>query len=154
MPQRFTVRPFQLRDLPRILQIEVASFGADAYDRNLFAEYARISPRLFLVAAPSSGKPRRVCGYSISLVLPKGDRAELVSLALDPAFLGSGAADSLMRSTLRRLRLRRVSRLTLTVKISNLRALRFYQKYGFRKLRRAPAYYEDGADGILMSLAL
>ena len=59
-----------------------------------------------------------------------------------------------MQSTLRRLRLRRVARLTLTVKITNLRARHFYEKYGFRKLRRAPAYYEDGADGILMSLPL
>ena len=52
------------RDLPRILEIEAASFGPDAYDRKLFAEYARISPRLFLVAGA-----RRVCGYSIARIL-------------------------------------------------------------------------------------
>jgi ribosomal-protein-alanine N-acetyltransferase len=146
MSGRFSVRPVMQRDLPRILEIEAASFGADAYDRKLFAEYAHISPRLFLVA-----EARRVCGYSITCILAGGTRAELVSLAVAPAFLGSGAAAALMDSTIRRLRLRQIARLTLTVKITNLRARRFYEKYGFRKLRRAPAYYEDGADGILMA---
>jgi [ribosomal protein S18]-alanine N-acetyltransferase len=146
MSGRFSVRPVLQRDLPRILEIEAASFGADAYDRNLFAEYARLSPRLFLVV-----ETRGVCGYSIACILAGGVRAELVSLAVAPNFLGSGAAAALLGSTVRRLRLRGVGRLTLTVKITNLRARRFYEKSGFRKLRRAPAYYEDGADGVLMA---
>jgi ribosomal-protein-alanine N-acetyltransferase len=147
MPRRFSVRPVTQRDLPRILEIEAASFGADAYDRNLFAEYARHCPGLFLVAVD-----REVRGYAISCLRPGPiHRAELVSLAVDPAFLGSGAAAALMDSTLRRLRLRGITRFSLTVKATNLRARRFYEKYGFRKLRRAPAYYEDGADGVLMA---
>src|ERR1035438_5748892 len=146
MSRRFSVRPVRQRALPRILKIEAASFGPDAYDRKLFAEYARIPPRLFLVA-----EARRVCGYSIACILAAGARAELVSIAIDPAFLGSGAAAALMESTFRRLRLRKIARITLIVKITNLRARRFYEKFGFRKLRRAPAYYEDGADGILMA---
>src|ERR1035438_487017 len=104
MSRPFSVRPVLQRDLPRILKIEAASFGAAAYDRNLFAEYARISPRLFLVA-----EARRVCGYSITCLLAGGARAELVSLALDPAFLGSGDAAALLESTIRRLRLRHVA---------------------------------------------
>ena len=39
MPKLFVIRPFRQRDLDRILEIEAASFGKDAYDRNLFAEY-------------------------------------------------------------------------------------------------------------------
>jgi len=69
---------------------------------------------------------------------------------VDPAALGKGAATALMDSILRRLRLRGVERLGLTVKVMNDRAIRFYKKYGFRKLRRAPHYYEDGADGLIL----
>jgi len=39
MPAPFTVRKLRLRDLDRILEIECASFGEDAYDRNLFADH-------------------------------------------------------------------------------------------------------------------
>ena len=148
MKKRFVIRPVRHRDLDRIEIIEAASFGADAYDRKLFAEYTRICGGLFLVAEAGT----KVIGYSIT-ALParwKGERAELVSVAVDPAYLGKGAAAAMMEGTLLRLRRRRVVRLGLTVKVSNLRARAFYDKYGFRKVRRLAGYYEDGADGLLL----
>jgi ribosomal-protein-alanine N-acetyltransferase len=149
MYNRFAVRRVRLRDLDRILEIEAASFGADAYDRNLFAEYTRKCGGLFLVADWGS----KVCAYSIAVLSPRvsPNRAELVSVAVDPAFLGKGAASALMDSTLRRLRLRGVTRLGLMVNVMNFRAIRFYKKYGFRNIRRVPGYYENGADGISMA---
>jgi ribosomal-protein-alanine N-acetyltransferase len=149
MENRFEVRRVRLRDLGRILEIEEASFGADAYDRNLFAEYTRKCGGLFLVADWGN----KVRAYSIAALSPRptGNRAELVSLAVDPAFLGRGAASALMDSTLRRLRRRGVTRLGLMVNVMNFRALGFYKKYGFRKIRRVSNYYENGADGISMA---
>jgi ribosomal-protein-alanine N-acetyltransferase len=37
------------------------------------------------------------------------------------------------------------------VKVTNHAALKFYEKYGFRKLRRVAGYYEDGKDGFRMA---
>jgi ribosomal-protein-alanine N-acetyltransferase len=148
MKNRFAVRLVRQFDLDRIEVIEAASFGADAYDRNLFAEYTRICGDLFLVAEAGT----KVIGYSITALPARwgGERAELVSVAVDPAFLGKGAAAAMMESTLRRLRRRRVARLGLTVKVTNQRARAFYDKFGFRKLRRMAGYYEDGEDGLML----
>jgi ribosomal-protein-alanine N-acetyltransferase len=152
MQKHFSVRRAKARDLDRILQIEIAAFGPDAYDRKLFAEYTRNCGDLFLVAEGGAGADAKVYGYAITcLCASTGRRAELVSLALDPAVLGQGAASDLMHSILRRLKLRGVERLGLTVKVTNHRALAFYKKFGFHKLRRAPRYYEDGADGLLLA---
>jgi ribosomal-protein-alanine N-acetyltransferase len=131
------------------LEIETASFGADAYDRNLFAEYTLKCGGLFLVAEWGT----KVCAYSIAFI-PAGStgmRAELVSVAVDPAFFGRGAASALMDSTMRRLRRRGITRLGLMVKETNLPARAFYEKYGFRKLRRVARYYEDGSDGLSLA---
>ena len=148
MKNRIAVRRVRARDLERILEIEVATFDVDAYDRNLFAEYTRKCGDLFLVSLAGT----KVVGYAI--VCRGGpaaaNRADLVSIAVDPAVLGKGAGTALMDSILRRLRLRGIDRLVLTVKVTNARALAFYQRYGFRKLRRAPRYYEDGADGFIL----
>ena len=145
MEKRFTKRPVRHRDLDRILKIEEASFGVDAYDRNLFAEYTRKCGGLFLVAEWGT----KVCAYSITATL--GNRAELVSVAVDPAFLGKGAATALLDSTVRRLRRRGIARLGLMVKETNHPARAFYAKYGFRKLRRVARYYEDCADGLRLA---
>jgi ribosomal-protein-alanine N-acetyltransferase len=149
MDTHFTVRPARRRDLDRILEIETASFGADAYDRNLFAEYTRKCGGLFLVAEWGT----RVCAYSITAISPARlrNRAELVSVAVDPHFLGKGAASALMDSTLRRLRRRKITRLALMVKVTNRPARALYEKYGFRTLRRVPRYYEDGAAALSLA---
>ena len=144
----FTVWKLRWKDMDRILEIERASFGADAYDRNLFADHLRRDGNLFLAAA----RGREVCGYLMAST--RGERAELVSIAVDPAARGQGSASALMESALRRLRRRRIVRLTLMVKGSNREAQACYVKYGFAKVRRAPRYYEDGSDGWVMARTL
>lgn len=154
MPDSISVRRLRAVDLDRILHIENASFGADAYDRNLFAEFLDKCGDLFLVAARGA----RVCGYMITCVrgaARQGIRtAEVVSVAIEPPERGRGLASALMESTLRRLRRRGVDRLTLMVRKTNLPALAFYAKYGFRRVRTVRGYYEDGEDALLMTLPL
>jgi [ribosomal protein S18]-alanine N-acetyltransferase len=149
MPARFLVRRLRNSDLDRILEIENLSFGQDAYDRNLFAEFSLKCGDLFLVVEGD----RKVCGYMITCIRGKGasGRAELASVAVDPSARGSGAASALMDSTLRRLRLRGIGRLALMVKVTNQQARAFYEKYGFRQVRTVRGYYEDGGDGWLMA---
>jgi ribosomal-protein-alanine N-acetyltransferase len=145
MPARIAVRRVRRVDLDRIMEIENASFGADAYDRNLFAEFLDTGGDLFL-AAEESGK---LLGYLVAS--RKARRAEVVSVAVDPACRGRHVASTLMDSALRRLRLRGVARLVLMVKTTNHEARAFYEKYAFQKVRRVRRYYEDGADGWLMA---
>ncbi len=149
MPKRFSVRLLRHSDLDRILEIEHLSFGEDAYDRNLFAEFIRKCGDLFLAVE----RHRKVCGYMVTCTRGQGPlrRAEVVSIAVDPAARGKGAASALMESTLRRLRLRGIGRLGLMVRVTNQAARSFYEKYGFRKVRTVRGYYEDGADGWLMA---
>jgi [ribosomal protein S18]-alanine N-acetyltransferase len=152
MRTKISVRPFRMPDMDQILAIEKASFGTDAYERNLFAELFNSCGRLFLVAVAG----RNICGYMVTCMRGSRapDAAELVSLAVHPESRGRGAASTLMRGTVRRLRLRKVLRFSLMVRVSNETARRFYERNGFRKLRTVSGYYEDGEDGVLMSRAL
>lgn len=149
MPVQHRIRRAAPDDLDRILAIEGASFGREAYDCKLFAHFLRQCGDLFLVAE----RNRQVCGYIVTCI--RGGRgvarAELVSVAVEPAKRTKGTASALLESTLRRLRRRGVQRLNLVVRSDNRPALAFYEKYGFRRIRRVPRYYEDGADGIAMA---
>jgi ribosomal-protein-alanine acetyltransferase len=148
MPASVDIRLFRLRDFDRLLEIEHASFGMDAYDRNLFAAFYDKCGPLFLVAEAK----RSVCGYSVTCI--RGARAELVSIAVDPKDRGRGVASALLESTLRRLRRRGVTRFRLTVRLMNHPARAFYEKYGFRPSRIVRGYYEDGEDGLSMTKQL
>jgi [ribosomal protein S18]-alanine N-acetyltransferase len=149
MPSEFTTRRLRAADLDRILAIEHECFGADAWDRNLFAEYLCDWGDLFLVA---EGR-RRVYGYVLACIRSRTavPSAELVSIAVVGAARRQGAATVLLASIMRRLRRRAILRLSLMVKVTNTGAMAFYDRHGFSRIRRVPGYYEDGTDGFLMS---
>jgi ribosomal-protein-alanine N-acetyltransferase len=152
MPAKHTIRRFKPADMHRVLEIERACFGKDAYDRKLFAEYQRKCGDLFLLAEGS----RTVDGYSIACVSERLGNliASLESIAVAPRARGKGAASLLLKSTIRRLKLQGVRRITLMVRRSNAVALQFYERRGFTAVRRAPEYYEDGEEGLVMRLTL
>jgi [ribosomal protein S18]-alanine N-acetyltransferase len=145
---RLEIRPFQSRDLARILEIEQASFGSDAWDRGLFLEYFRSCPELFLVARHG----RRIGGYIITCAGPK--EAELVSIAVDPRDRLRGLGRAMLDATLAQLRSRRVGSWWLMVETSNDAAIRFYESYGFLRKRRTKRYYGAGRDAWRMKFKL
>jgi [ribosomal protein S18]-alanine N-acetyltransferase len=145
MEAPLTVRAIRLKDLDRVMEIERSSFGAGAYERALFLEYYRARTTIFLAV----GSGARALGYALAEI--QGPRAELVSIAVDPVDRRAGAASVLLGSLLRRLRRRRIARLSLMVRAGNRGAQALYRKHDFRRVRRVPRYYEDGADGWLMT---
>ena len=152
MHQRFRILPARPQELDRILEIEHACFGRDAYDRNLFAGFFHKCGDLFLTVKEA----RDICGYMVTCIRGKGPaaRAELVSVAVDPKAQKRGAATALMKSTIRRLKLRKVGTISLMVRVSNMAAQAFYEKFGFAKGKRVKRYYEDAEDGWYMKRSL
>jgi ribosomal-protein-alanine N-acetyltransferase len=148
MQPAYKIRPFRMSDLDTLIEIERSSFGADAYDRKLFAELFAACGRLFLVAAAGT----RIRAYIVTETAVRREMlcADVVSLAVGPAWRGRGIARALMRGTLRRLRLRKVRRVTLAVRASNGPAQALYQRFGFTRLRLVRGYYEDGEDALVL----
>ena len=142
------VRPFQSRNLDRILEIEHDSFGRDAWNRQLFLDYVRQCPELFLVASHS----RRIGGYIITCT--EGKDAELVSIAVDPRDRLRGLGKAMLDATIAQLRARRVKAWWLMVETVNESAIRFYESYGFTRKRRTRRYYGAGRDAWRMKFSL
>jgi ribosomal-protein-alanine N-acetyltransferase len=145
------VRRFERRDLERVVEIERASFGKDAWPSELFLAYWRASPELFLIAKDHKrGAGRGIAGYSIARTDWRG--AELESIAVDPPYRGRGVAQALLQATLRCLRSSGIGALRLMVSTANEPALRFYQRFGFTRVRKVARYYGPGRDGWRMRL--
>ena len=128
-----------------MLEIERASFGKDAWTAELFLEYWRACPQLFLIARQG----RRIAGYSITRTTWRG--AELESIAVDPPYRGRGVAQALLKATISWLR---AGSLRLMVGTENEPALRFYQQFGFMRVKKVKRYYGPGRDAWRMRLKL
>jgi len=139
------VRQFARRDLRRIVEIERASFGKDAWPAELFLEYWRAAPEFFLIAKDHG----KIAGYSITRTDWCG--AELESIAVDPRYRGRGIAQALLQATIVRLG---SGALRLMVSTANEPALRFYLQFGFIRVRKVANYYGAGRDAWRMRLKL
>jgi ribosomal-protein-alanine N-acetyltransferase len=140
--------PFRRRHLERILAIERASFGAQAWPRALFLDYYR-DCRGFFWAAKVSG---RIAGYIVTCV-EKGV-AEVASLAVHPDYRRRGVARALLRHTLRSLAAAGIRRAELAVRTDNQAGERLYRSFGFEQVRTVRRYYEDGTDAFRMARAI
>jgi [ribosomal protein S18]-alanine N-acetyltransferase len=148
MAASIEVHPFERRDLDRVAEIERVSFGKDAWQTELFLDYWRLTPELFLIAKDSN----RIAGYSITRTDWRG--AELESIAVDPRYRGRGVAQALLQSTIAKLRSERAGALRLMVSTANESALRFYERFGFTRVKRIKRYYGSGRDAWRMRMEL
>jgi ribosomal-protein-alanine N-acetyltransferase len=105
----------------------------------MFLQLYRECADLFVVAKRS----RRIAAYMSTCA--DSQQAELISIAVDPKWRKLGLGSALMRHTLAALKVRKVQRVVLMVRIDNTEAVRFYQQFGFTRVRKVPRYYEDGA---------
>ncbi|MDN5098834.1 GNAT family N-acetyltransferase [Aliarcobacter butzleri] len=89
-------------------------------------------------------KDEKIVGYI--LWLERKNYYRLYSLAVDSSFQGLGIASRLLEYSFEKLRNKNFS---LEVKIKNIKAIKLYEKYGFKIKKVLKDYYED-SDGYLM----
>jgi ribosomal-protein-alanine N-acetyltransferase len=142
------IRQARFADLKRMLEIENASFPIHPWDREIFLNYMRDFGDMFFVAKAG----RRICGYVI--IAKDATRAELASIAVDPAYRGLGIGHKMLQHTLSLLRDGKIETWWLTARVSNVTAINFYESLGFQRTRKVKRYYENGEDGVRMQLKL
>ncbi|MCE4604582.1 MAG: GNAT family N-acetyltransferase [Aeropyrum sp.] len=75
----------------------------------------------------------------------------LVSIAVRPGYRRLGVGSALMSETVRVMKeIYGVESIFLEVRVSNIQAIRLYEKFGFVKVRRIKGYYRDGEDAFVM----
>lgn len=93
-------------------------------------------------------------GYALFSFLPGDDTAHLLKICLDPGQRGRGIAQEFWSEMAQWLRKEKIEKVFLEVEEPNLTAIGFYQKVGFRELRKVKGYYSDGVNGLMMLLTL
>lgn len=108
---------------------------ADPWSENAIASELSNPLAYWLVAMEED----RVVGY-IGSQSVLGE-ADMMNIAVDPAFRRRSVARLLIEALVAQLRTRSVTSLTLEVRASNETAIALYEKTGFRQVGRRPSYY-------------
>lgn len=126
------IRPGNMRDLPRIGDIQVASHLGANWDPATYLAYD-------LKIAEKRGQ---IAGFLVSRDVGGGE-IEVLNLAVDPAFRREGIATALMQSV-------PADHVFLEVRESNASAIALYQQLGFTEVGRRPDYYDDPVENAIV----
>ncbi len=133
---------------------EVTSLDCELFPRpwNL-EQWGSLSRDRFLLFTWRS-QESRLLGFALYGVAPGDDVAHLYKILLRPEYRGMGEAKAFWLAITERLRGRGYASVYLEVESLNHVAIRFYERAGFRHLRRVRSYYSDGGDALMMNLTL
>ncbi|POF61654.1 ribosomal-protein-alanine N-acetyltransferase [Novacetimonas maltaceti] len=145
-----TAMPAAMADLPLLARIHAASFTPDQqWDvPALGTVLAMPGVALGVAMAPAGGR-QVVAGFiMVRAVL---DEAEILTLAVDPAFRRRGLARALLAWMADMAAQQGIARLFLEVGVGNAAAWGLYRDAGFEEVGRRRGYYPDGSDARVMA---
>lgn len=92
-----------------------------------------------------------IIGYAAIWVIMED--AQIITLGIDPDYQGKGYGKAWMAFLIDYIEQQGCQRVTLEVRVSNHRARRLYESFGFKVVAVRRHYYENGEDAYLMLLS-
>jgi len=120
----------------------IAALHGAAFRRGWSEDEVETLLRDRAVVAHRAGSGASLAGFIMSRCA--GDEAEILSVAVAPAWRGRGLGRELLMLHLRRLAGLGIRAVFLEVGEANRAANRLYGRAGFREVSRRPNYYRDG----------
>jgi ribosomal protein S18 acetylase RimI-like enzyme len=147
--ESITIRKARAGDVDALAVLEHAMFSTDRVSRRSFRRFLAGRSAIPLVA--TQGGTLR--GYALVLLRRGSALARLYSIAVEPSVQGRGIAAALITACERAASKRGARAMRLEVQVGNTRALRLYDKLGYRVFGRYRDYYDDGGDALRLEKA-
>jgi len=135
------------RDVWAIWRLEQRALGRDAYNLLTLLSMS-LSPRSSWLKAVADEK---LVGFMAGEKSDRQGCAWVATLVVHPDYQGGGIGTALLLAIEQALQ---ATRIRLTVRLSNARAIALYHRCGYRWIDTYRHYYCDGEDGLLMEKRL
>lgn len=146
-PMTYTIHPLTDKHLKEVLKLNLRCFkSGENYTKYTFA---------YLLEQPHSLSYRIVnpkgnmVGF-IFLAVNKDGTGHITTIGIAPEHRRRGLGDRLLHHAEKALKERRISTMTLEVRVSNVTAQELYHQAGFSIVQKMDEYYNNGEDCFLM----
>lgn len=140
-----SVRVFQAEDIPAVQSLVNASPGAAQWSTNSYEQLVH-GPYFALVISERDA----ILGFIALRVVH--EEAEILNLAIAPAYRRVGYASRLLQAAEAAAKERGAVAAYLEVRESNAAAIRFYEKSGFAQTAKRPGYYRDPEEAAILMM--
>ena len=142
-----SIRRMTEDDLDQVSRLELALFTM-AWSRSSFLFDVSDTKVSYPIVGTQHG---RVVAYAVAWFV--GDELHIGNIAVAAPKQGAGIGSQLLRHLMDEARRRGLPRASLEVRMSNVRAIRLYRKYGFKGVAIRKRYYADNGEDALVMLA-
>lgn len=137
------IRQMTEADTAAAAALEAACFSRPWSEKSFLD--ALHNPNTLYLMAEADGRFAGMCGFWQSF-----DEADIMNVAVDPAFRRQRIAELLMEELMRRGQLRGITAFTLEVRASNEAAIGLYEKCGFITEGVRKNFYENPTENALI----
>jgi len=130
-------------DLQALIDLETRSFATDRISPRQWRWHLESDSARVLVALHE----RRLVGACVMFFRKGSDLARLYSMAVAAELRGQRVGEQLLEAAEAAAQRSGCRRLRLEVRDGNAAAQRLYERNGYQRIARLPAYYADGEDG-------
>ena len=139
-------RNMMLRDLEQVCEIEKSIYGENCWSRSSFVnELNNISSVLWVLEDRITDQ---IIGYAVLWIVDLD--GHISNFAITKNRQGQKLGEQMLIYLIAKTIEWNLQKLTLEVRVSNLKAQKLYQKYGFLIEGRRPKYYVDNQEDALI----
>ena len=132
-------------DVPQVADVEASAYGKHHWSKDAFYSEAENHIAKYYTAKNNNGD---ILGYLGTWHIV--DEAHITTLAVRPEERRKHIADCLIVKLLEDCYNKFIKYITLEVRVSNIPAIKLYEKYGFKSLGKRKGYYQDNNEDALI----
>lgn len=140
-----SILPMSKEDIESVVEIEKEAYGNHHWAKSSFYEEMSNNLAKYYVAKISDGT---IVGYAGTWHII--DEAHVTTIAVKKDYMRNHIGEAIIKKIIDDCYKENIKYLTLEVRVSNIPAIKLYEKYGFQSLGTRKAYYQDNNEDALI----
>ena len=138
------IRTFQPTDIFSVIKLANNSL-TEQYNPSLFNHFYETCPQGLIVAE----QHHKIIGFIVGVKITQ-DTTRILMLAVSEKYRRQNIGSMLLTKFLEKTLEENIKQISLEVKTDNEKAIKFYQKHGFKITDEIQGFYQNGEDAYLM----
>ncbi len=140
-----TILPMTKDDVEAVVEIEAEAYGKHHWAKSSFYDEMSNNLAKYYSAKTLSGE---LVGYAGTWHII--DEGHITTIAVKKEYLRNHIGEAIIQKIIEDCYKNNIKYLTLEVRVSNIPAIKLYEKYGFQSLGTRKGYYQDNNEDALI----
>jgi len=142
------IRQFQPIDTFKVIKLASITL-TEQYNPTLFSFFYETYPQGFLVAEQN----HKIIGFLIGIKL-KTNKTKILMISVEPTYQRQKIGENLLNEFIKITNKENIKVLELEVRTDNKKAIKFYEKNGFKIIKKIDKFYQNYENAYTMRLYL